>query len=78
MSYDDARKKKSTDYAKCMGIFVYVSEGSDWDGNSVWWLRSPGVENTWYASDVYYIGSIYAYFVSFTSMGFLPASYIKI
>ena len=41
-SSDTERYRKGTDYAKCQGLYVYNSAGSSYDGNSWWWLRSPG------------------------------------
>lgn len=39
-SFDTARQKKGTDYAKCQGLYVCDSF-SIYDGNSWWWLRLP-------------------------------------
>ena len=41
-TFDAARKAKGTDYAKCQGLYVYSDTTSTDNGNSVWWLRSPG------------------------------------
>lgn len=38
---DAARRKHGTDYAKCQGLYVENS-GSEYDGNSYWWLRTSG------------------------------------
>ena len=40
-NYDTARRLQGSDYAKCQGLYVYNSSGSEYDGNSWWWLRSP-------------------------------------
>ena len=39
-SFDTARQKKGTDYAKCQGLYV-CDCFSIYDGNSWWWLRLP-------------------------------------
>ena len=39
---DESRSAKGTDYAKAQGLWVYRSEnGSSYDGNSFWYLRTP-------------------------------------
>ena len=70
-SYDTARYRKGTDYAKCQGL--WVSTSSSYSGNSWWWLRSPRssddaawVDSGGWAYDGY-CG------VSFTSGGVIPA-----
>ncbi len=40
-SYDEARRSKSSTYAKAMGT-CFDDEGA-YKGNCTWWLRSPGV-----------------------------------
>lgn len=61
--YDTARQLKGTDYAKCQGLYVYNDSGSSYNGNSWWWLRTPGCSSDHacrvnsYGS-VYYIGSL--------------------
>ena len=39
-TYDEARRCKSSDYAKAMGVWSSTSEA--YKGNCYWWLRSPG------------------------------------
>ena len=39
-TYDEARRSKSSTYAKAMG--TWSDTGTDWRGNCDWWLRSPG------------------------------------
>ena len=73
-TYDIARRKHASDYAKCMGVVVYYADESDYDDLSVWWLRSPDGAEPNYVGDVYYVGAIYAYATNFTSLGFLPAA----
>ncbi len=38
--YDEARRLKSSTYAKAMG--VYINRGIGYEGNCSWWLLSPG------------------------------------
>lgn len=37
---DASREAAGTDFAKCSGL--YVIDSGDYEGNSFWWLRSPG------------------------------------
>ena len=41
-SCDSAGQLKGSDYAQCQGLYVNRSSGSAYNGNSEWWLRSPG------------------------------------
>lgn len=41
-TYDEARRCKSSTYAKAMGI--YSSPSTDYAGDCKWWLRTPGNE----------------------------------
>ncbi|MBD5135638.1 MAG: fibronectin type III domain-containing protein [Lachnospiraceae bacterium] len=43
--YDEARRCKSSDYAKAMG--VHTDTSGAYKGNSYWWLRSPGCVQDW-------------------------------
>jgi len=43
LGYDGQRKAQGTDYAKSQGLYVYDAPGESHDGDSLWWLRSPGV-----------------------------------
>lgn len=67
-SYDTARYRKGTDYAKCQGLLV----SSNYGGISWWWLRSPG-----YFDDAREVGgdgcANYGCTVSRTSEGVVPA-----
>ncbi len=54
-TYDEARRCKTSTYAKAMGATSYVY--STCAGNTRWWLRSPGSDN-WYAADVEENGEI--------------------
>lgn len=54
-NYDEGRRAKGTDYAKCQGLYVY--SGGTCNGNSFWWLRSPGLYK-YTAYGVHFYGSI--------------------
>lgn len=41
ITYDMARQRKGTDYAKCQGLRVDHDVHSCYYGNSMWWLRTP-------------------------------------
>ncbi len=67
-AYDTARQMKSTDYAKCQGLYVNLSYGTSW-----WRLRSP--DNSGYATGVEFDGcarNCY-YNVDNASVGVVPA-----
>ncbi len=69
--YDTARQKQGSDYAKCQGLFVNSS--GTYAGNSMWWLRTPGV-NTVNACGVKYDGYAYNYYYVYgTNRGIAPA-----
>lgn len=57
---DEARRRKSSTYAKAKGVYSIAN------GNCVWWLRSPGIDQTWAVSVLgngtvnYYGTSVYA------------------
>ena len=42
---DEARRRKSSTYAKAKGVWSNYGEGAGYDGNCYWWLRTPG-DNT--------------------------------
>ena len=54
-TYDEARRLKSSDYAKAMG--GYTNRGK-YEGNCWWWLRSPG-RYSYLAARVSYCGDVY-------------------
>ena len=39
---DEARRRKSSTYAKAKGVWSNYGEGAGYDGNCWWWLRTPG------------------------------------
>ncbi len=55
-SQDEARRNKSSVYAKAMGIYSYTS--GEYKGSCSWWLRSPGID-IGNAVKVYHDGAIY-------------------
>ena len=67
--YDTARRLKGSDYAKCQGLY----SGSEYDGNSLWWLRTPSGDSG-YVRNVGNDGGAYSYkYVNFTDYGVCPA-----
>ena len=52
---DTARRAQGTDYAKAQGLRVNNYSGSEYHGNSWWWLRSPNY-GSHSACGVYYDG----------------------
>ena len=80
LSYSDAstyftnntRKTKGTDYAKCLGLKVYIS-----NGNSFWWLRSPYNSGATSMTGVYYDGSLENSLVCDFDCGVRAACWIK-
>lgn len=58
---DPARCTKVTEYAKANGAFVYSAEDNEsdkYEGNGVWWLRTPG-DNGFCVTYTGYPGVIY-------------------
>ncbi len=76
---DTARRLQGSDYAKCQGLYVYNSRKSEFDGNSSWWLRSPGIESD-DACYVQYVGNADNPLnnVSYTTNGVVPALELQI
>lgn len=69
-SYNTARYRKGTDYAKCQGLYV----SSNYGGTSWWWLRSPLDSD--FASEVVYDGRVhsrYGVVNTFILRGVVPA-----
>ncbi len=57
-TYDEARRSKSSTYARAMGTWSSTSDA--YKGNCRWWLRSPGYF-TDYAANVDSFGYVYDY-----------------
>lgn len=74
---DKARAAQGTAFSKGKGM--YVSELGFASGNSRWWLRSPGGNQT-LAGVVNYLGYIYyiSYNVSYEQIGVRPAIWVNI
>ena len=76
-TYDTARQKKNTDYAKCQG--VWTSTDSTYAGNGSWRLRSPNFFDSNYASSVGSDGvTNYANIVNYSNIGVVPALKIRL
>ncbi len=71
-----ARRRQSSDYAKCQGIKVNVDNSTDKNANSSWWLRSPQQED--YAYSIGTTGVPTAVSVKNTPIGIVPALKIKL
>ena len=41
-TYDEAKRRKSSTYAKAKGVRSDYGDGAGYDGNCYWWLRTPG------------------------------------
>jgi len=61
---DPARQARGTDFAKCMGLYVYPS--APCTGNSGWWFRSPGFKAN-HASHGNGYGHIYEFYFALKS-----------
>ena len=72
-SDNSARRLKGSDYAQCQGLYVVRSSGSAYNGNSRWWLRSPGEYSDCACgvSSDGYVGSVDD--VNYTGEGVCPA-----
>ncbi|MCI9515628.1 MAG: leucine-rich repeat domain-containing protein [Lachnospiraceae bacterium] len=70
-TYDEARRRKSSTWAKAMGTWSYTS--IEYVGNSWWWLRSPGIGSL--GADVHSGGRVYDFgdYISENSSGICPA-----
>lgn len=70
---DEICKVQGSDYAKIQGLKVYNSQGSDENGNSLWILRTPGI-NSHRCCGVYFDGYTNSlYNVYDTNYGIRPA-----
>ena len=58
-TYDEARRRKSSTYAKAKGVGSEYG-GTRYDGNCFWWLRTPG-GHTLNAVRVWYPGAVVRY-----------------
>ena len=73
-TYDEARRRKSSTYAKANGVCSRYDVRPEYDGNCHWWLRTPG-DKTHYAMR----GGINGYAVcsgndvDYTVLGMCPA-----
>ncbi len=75
---DRARRKTTSDYARCQG--AYTNTSADYNGKGWWWLRSPSCISRSYARGVDYDGrAAYSYnSVYYTNNGVVPALKIKL
>ena len=76
--YDAARRKKPTDYAKCMGVQVFTQDYHGYEGCASWWLRSPDDLNPNSAWDVNFDGYVFYADLALTSVGFVPAMCVTV
>ncbi len=78
-TYDEARRCKSSTYAKAMG--AYSSTDSSYAGNCWWWLRSPGNSSD-NAAHVDYHGYVYSNSydgsVNYTGLAARPALHLNL
>ena len=75
-TYDTARRKKMTDYAKVQG--AYTSKSADYAGNGRWWLRSPDIFSSAYAHEIYDRGDVTGNSVTYSFNGVVPALQIRL
>ena len=75
-TYDTARRKTVSDYARATG--AYMSTSSGYDGNGWWWLRSPHYDFSSLARVVHYGGSTGSNYVLNTYHGVVPALQIRL
>ncbi len=76
MAYDIARQKQNTDYAKVQGCFT--DEDVSYNGNGLWWLRSPNDYSSYSARFVNVVGDFNIYEVIRADMGIVPALRIQL
>lgn len=72
------RERKTTDYSLSQG--AYTSSGDSYDGNGVWWLRSPDSHGSNYTRSVSKGGNISNRYdhADVTSNGIVPALWIRL
>ncbi len=80
VTYDTARQLKSTDYAKSQGVEASTEKSTL--GNGWWWERTPYYHNSNKSYSVFYGGYVGGNFacslVDYTSVGVVPALWIKL
>ena len=71
---DEARRRKSSTYAKAKGVWSDYGVGAGYDGNCYWWLRTPGYY-TFFTMRVEYDGYVDrdGYYVVIIDDGVCPA-----
>ncbi len=76
-NYDTARRKTASDYARSQG--AYMESGGTYDGNGLWWLRSPDHDDSSNARESFCDGDTNAVnYVYSTACGVAPALKIKL
>ena len=68
--------KQSSDYAKSQG--VYANDIAQYEGNGVWWLRSPSESQYDEVRCVYYSGGCVNHDTEQTQIGVVPALWIEL
>ena len=71
------RRKKTTDYAKSQGVYIYSTNGS-YAENGDWWLRSPYSSYNNRVRYLEYDGYLHYYYVDRVNVGVVPALKIKL
>lgn len=73
-----ARVCKPTPYAIKQGVFT--ASYADYEGNALWWTRSPGSKNQDYAANIGVDGEVfyYGYEVGSSDIGVRPSMWIEI
>ena len=71
------RRKKTTDYAKSQGVYIY-STGGSYAENGDWWLRSPYSSYNNRVRYLEYDGYLNYYYVDRVAAGVVPALKIKL
>ena len=74
-TYDEARRCKSSTYAKAMG--AWWNGGSSYRGNCRWWLRSPGYDSDG-AKSVGSHGIVEGYSVNYNDLAARPVSFLNL
>lgn len=74
---DVLRQLKVTDYATCLGCYVYREPGAAYDGCGHWWLRSPLNGSSTLARNVFGGGNVDSHSATFSYGGVAPAMHLK-